>query len=683
LVQGQVDFELDEELDIEFRAVGNGAVTNEITVDEDDYSIELQPGKYEIVSDHLVMDGEAKYEISDSLNIEPGDEEIEKDLEAIYKVRLSGEISTIEDDSATIEIDFQGPEDKTIFANESYLVYLEPGNYSIRAVHLNERQTTQIRVDLSEPETRDISLEEAYEMNPEVEGPIGHEIPMSLRNKETGYVIRTTTDMEGNLNLNITSGEYDITVDYVVQEEIQGEMRDVRYHIDQQYSIPPTPGVITLDREILNSTLTGRVTLNGEPLSNIEVGISGVDEEIQTDEAGEYEVEELVHGQYTIYISYSTGGRVYSHFESFEMPAGDKRMDISLEEGVTFSGQVKLEGTGVETEISIRKEEASWDFDTEEDGSFEIILPKGVYHIESETIEERDYGLTTFRFVREIEIFNSISRDIELTKVDEYDMDVIELRSQTAQQGDVIEYTAQVKNTGNTPDEYELSFAETDWDVSVNPERTGVIAPGKTETIRIEITVPEDANVGETVTLVVDSVNSEESLERDIPLEIEQIYGVEIGEETREGRYRPGQLTYSVEVENLGNGPDTFRMEILNREQLRDYGWEVNITEKTEEIDAQDSGTIEIRLNAISANPRRDVELELRATSEGDPSESDRKTISASVPELVAYEDTIEFEGEEFVLEDEPFELSTAQWTGIVILVAIAALFILRKKRWI
>ncbi len=685
IVEGDLDFDRDEELAIEFRAVDDGAVGKEVTVDGDSYSVELQPGRYEIVSEHMVMDGDAKYEISDQLTIRPGDENIERSLTSVYKLRLFGDIH-IGEDPADAEIHFQGPEEKMIYGEGSYEVYLEAGDYSVRAVHPYERYTMQMNLTLEEPKERDIALEEAVHLDTLIDGPGGHEIPVSLRNLDTGYIINTETDVEGNLDLNITGGPYEITVDYVIAEEIADEERQVRYHFEGEYEIPPTPGVISLDSEILNSTLSGQVSLNGGSVADLNVIIrseEGHERVETTDEDGIYKFDQLIHGRYSVYISHETSGRTYSHFESFEMPVDDKQMDISLEEGVIFSGRVELDGAGVQTSISLTRREASQVFETSEDGSFRILLPEDVYHVESETTDDSLYGLIDYRYSSELDITSDIQRDIELSKVEEYGMEFLGLDSKHAPLGETIEYDLHVRNTGNTPDEYELSVADTDWEVNIDPAMTSEIIPGDQRQVSMEITIPEDAKVGETVTLNARSVNSDEAIEEEIPLEVEQIFGVELSEETRDGTYRRGELSYSLDIDNMGNGPDSFQLDIMNKQRLRDQGWEVTVQEQTEQLDSEETSSVRIYLNATRSNPRPNVEVELRANSLGDNTVSELRNIQASIPQLVAYEDSLAFEGEEFIIEDEPFQLSNLQWTGIIILVAIAVVFVMRKKRWI
>lgn len=692
-VEGQLEFERDDELDIVFRPVGDGAVRREITVSGGEYTTDLQPGKYEIISDYPIMGGDAKYEISDSLTFVPGQESIEKNLTSVYKVRLTGNLS-YEGEAINAEIDFQGPENKNVSVESPYEVYLKPGNYSARALHPQERLSNQIKISVDDiPTKKDIELLEANDMNVDIrEGPTGEEVPITIEHKDSGYLIKKTVtldEVDTDLNLNLTEGDYEIRVDYLTQEEISGEMRDVRYHIEEEFDMTPPPSRFDLNRRILNATLTGHFSLDREPLQDIDLMIrteNGEEKTVTTDENGEYTLEELIHGQHTVYISHEIDGKVYSHFESFEMPAENKNMDIELEKAVVFSGEVRPENSNMGTEsysMSLKKGEAEWQFETEEDGSFEIVLPKNEYYVEIETSEQGEYGETIYNYSAELEINHDVYHDIKLTKVNRFDMDV-QMDSRSVTQGESIEYTATIENRGNSPDAYEISVAQTDWDVTIDKEKTREISTGETVEVKMDIIVPENAEVGETVTLVAESVKGEGIVKReDVPLEVEQVFGVEISSKTKDGRYGNAELTYSLDINNTGNGPDNFRLEVLNREDIRNYGWEVNVPEQTGEVEANRTKSIEIKLKRNSTNPRNNIEIKLRAVPKGDGSVSSREVVSTSVPQLVAYENSVKFEGNEFVLEKEPFSLSRMQWAGIIILVAIGVLFVLRKKRWI
>jgi len=680
-VEGSINFDDHpiDKMDVRFKPVGGGAERREETFSKNgDYTVELQPGDYEIYADYLIGGGEAKYNISETLNIEPGDEIIEKNLEIVYKVRIDGEIIPHEDEDPSADISFQGPENKMVSLSGSYEIYLPEGDYAVRAIHPKGISAAQMNLILDGPrEDFNFELGPTTLVDSHLDGPPGERIEVSFRNMESGYVIETFTDIDGMLDLNISHGEYEIIVNHRTEEEIDGEIRDILYHLDMTTYISTTAPDLNLQKRILNSTLTGYVTLGGVPVSGARLEIPGTEyDDIETDETGQFEIEELLHGEYTLYAKYES----YAYFDTLEMPADDYKIDVALEEAVIFSGNVYLEGEKVETDLDLRKGRAHNTFHTEEDGSFSILLPSDTYSVEIESSREEDHRTTIYRYEGELDIPNhDIERNIDLRMVEEYGMEISGLESKTASQGEVVQYTAEIKNTGNVPDEYEFSADVDDWEITFDPETTSEISPGNTREIEIEVKVAEDATVGDTITFTVNSLNSDESLEEDLPIEIRQKYGVEISEEIKNRRYRSGKLTYDVEILNTGNGPDVYTVEA----STPTHGWEVNVTEQTDPIDPQETESIEVSFVSTSSIRQDQVELELIVRSEGDENVRESQTLVTSLPEITAYRDMIEFEGDEFILETEPFTLSDWHWAGIVILVGIGAIYVMKKKRWI
>jgi len=690
-VDVSINFDEDEhpidEMELAFEPIGDGAERKELTLtlsETEEYEVELQPGRYEIYGDYLVEDGEAKYSVSDSLTIRPGVEELRKELEIEYKVKLTGDIIPHEDETPSAEISFQDSENKIVSvmsANETYELYLVPGNYSVRAIHPTGVSATQESLPLNESKAAfNLELGPITQVDSTLDGPSGEQIEVRFRNTESNYVIETSTDIDGELNLNVSHGEYQITVDHRTEAERNGKIREVLYYLDMTTNINENglEEEIELKEKILNSRLRGQVSVDGEPVSGVVLEIPGEYDDIETNDTGHFKIEELLHGEYTLYTEHGS----YAYFDTFEMPADDHEMDVALEEAVVFSGRVYLEDEGVETELDLRRDGAHNTFYTEEDGSFRILLPKDTYSIEIEEDRDREYyGTNRYTYDTRLDMDFDRHRTINLGMVEEYGKDHIEinLEEKTASQGEVVRYMATIENRGNVPDEYEFSADLDDWDINFNPKKTTEILPGDSQDIEIEVTVSEDAKVGETVSFTVRSLKSDETLEEDIPIEIRQTYGLEISEEIRDRSYRSGELTYTVELRNTGNGPDIYNLDA----ETPSHGWNVTVPERTEEIEAGETDSFEVRFRSTSSDPVERIELELTVRSEGDSNVQETKMFTTSLPEITAYRDMVEFEGDEFILEEEPFTLSNWHWAGIIISVGAIGIFVAKKKRWI
>ncbi len=685
-VEGDIDFDRESvgKLTLRFVPEDGGAVAKEITVDGNEYSVDLQPGDYKIVSDHFLEDSNAKYEISDSISIEPGEENIQNDLSARYRVKVQGDIEILDaDESPTANIYFQGLEDEMITANGSYATYLIPGNYSVRAVHPRGHRSVQKKVKVEGLTSTDFTLEETYSVDAKLKGLRKPGIPVYFRNKETGFVIKTLSGVDGELNLNITSGNYEITVNHVIEEQVRGVKRKVKYHLTEQHSTPIS-GMLELEKKVLHSTLRGEVKLEGSYISGADIEIKSDDKvfDVQSNENGKYSIDEVIQGRYTVYASYQAQGETYTYFESFKMPAENKSMDITLEKSHILSGKVTLDGKGIQTGLKVVKGSARKQFDTSQDGTFRIELPKGRYSITASETREMKYGTTEFQYSASFELNHDESRNIQLKKVKEYGIKAEGLETKQASQGEVIEYTVQISNTGNTPDEYGLSAEKSKWDIDFTPQNIS-LQPNEKAEVNIRVKVGENATVGETVKFTVTSHNSDKKVKKEIPINIKQIHRVDLYSEAQDKKYGNGKFTYSVKIKNGGNGQDSYQIEVANRKTLKSSGWNVTVPNKVEDVGAHKEKSVEVKLRSISSKPKRSVKLELMVVSEGDSTRKDTETFTTTLPEITGDRNKVGFSGTKMVLEKQPFKLSNWHWGGIVILVAIVALYVMKKKRWL
>ena len=141
-------------------------------------------------------------------------------------------------------------------------------------------------------------------------------------------------------------------------------------------------------------------------------------------------------------------------------------------------------------------------------------------------------------------------------------------------------------------------------------------------------------------------------------------------------------ITYTVNLNNTGNGNDKYSLNIVNKNELSNLGWDASITNKTDEIKANGEKSIEISLTSNRESPTKAVNIEITATSMGDETVTDIEGYDANMPQL-SQVDSITMKGEKVNLEEEEFSLKTWQWGLIVIAVAAGGYYILKKKRWI
>ncbi|MFW5907344.1 MAG: InlB B-repeat-containing protein, partial [Candidatus Natronoplasma sp.] len=126
-------------------------------------------------------------------------------------------------------------------------------------------------------------------------------------------------------------------------------------------------------------------------------------------------------------------------------------------------------------------------------------------------------------------------------------------------------YNFDVENNGSADDTYDLtvSSSNTDWTVSA-PGQVSVAA-GTTETVSVDITIPQDAADGEfsDITLNATSQNGTQADEETMQVSYEHLGSdvvVRAPGDTIE--LAPGTYTYNFEVENVGNADDTYDLTV-------------------------------------------------------------------------------------------------------------------------
>ncbi|MFO7992443.1 MAG: carboxypeptidase regulatory-like domain-containing protein [Thermoplasmata archaeon] len=675
-------------LPIEFEPLSKGAVLNEISVKDTEYSTELQPGDYKVTIFSSPSEGE-RYIYSIVISLEPGEEEIELDLPVKYQVRMTGKIFGPKGESAYADIRLSGPEVHTFSGNGTYSGYFTPGNYTLWAVNKEEELINQTEVSLISPLQLNITMEEAYIFSPFVtfdEEPRNN-IPVMFEQIETGFEFNETTDSDGTISLPLVSGTYKVTVYHETREPVEGVLRDVRYHYSDTFEVGSHMSPeIALNRDIINATLEGTLKADGEGVQGATIefianGPESMDAEVTTGSDGTYQLD-ISRGLYTIYCHVSGSSGLYAQFNEFIMPDSNETLNINLSKAHKMTGSVIKDSQGIEADIKVSSARGVGEkvFHSDANGDYEIVLPSGGYMI---TVTDESDGENVYKASDMIELDYSLKKNFDLKMVKEYGIETEELVEKRAEQGDNISFEVTVKNTGNTKDTYEFSAPKAVWDLEFTPKKVEVES-GKTKTFAVDVHVSEDASANHPpISFNIDSVNSDKTEEVTLPIKLKHIYGVDVVPVAKSTIYDNGKLTYRVKVENTGNGDDSYKLTLLNKESLASRGWEVSVTNETETIADGMDEEIEIVLLARASKPSRKVSIELEVVSNGDSSVYEEEALDVVLPEIKSSRDNFSLQGKNLATEKEKFEITTRQWSVIIILASITTFYVARKKRWI
>lgn len=682
--------DIPETIPMVFEPIGRGAQRKEIDISGESYSVSIQPGDYTVSIDYPYGYEEKLY-LSDEISLDSG---IDMDASFVIerKVKLTGHIQDDLGDAAEAQIHLRGPEDIMMYVDDIFEVYLIPGTYTLWADYSENELVNISTIQVYAPKTVNVTLERGITFSPFItyEGEPKNDIPVLIECLDTGYILNKTTDIEGTFSVILPPGGYEVSVDHYQIEPVDGVLREVYYYYNEVYDmVTSTAPAIPLGRKFINATLTGSIYIEGRGVADIKlefISISpdAISTSVVTNGDGNFELE-LSQGLYTIYTFYSGPKGLYAEFDEFLMPDEDDHLTISLSKGIQLIGTVRRSGDPTEADVAIRylDKRGRREFSTDTDGFYEIILPSGNYGILASTTEEVDGVETAYRYTRELELKYSMELDLHLEVSRTYGIQFHDVDPKTGEQGERLEFILQVENTGNTRDTYTFSSPTAIWKLDFEPSKLDVPA-GEVRNLKVTVNISEDASVNHPpISFMAESMNSDETAEMTLPINIAQHYGVNIEPTVTKRQLDRGRIIYYISVENTGNGDDIYDIEILNKEYLKTQGWNVSVQSQTDIITDGGTSEIAVSLIPITSNPNSNVAVEIEVTSQGNPSIHDTESFRIHKPSLLSDIHGLNIIGDDISLERDVFGLKTWHWALIVALAIIGGFYIVRKKRWI
>ena len=134
--------------------------------------------------------------------------------------------------------------------------------------------------------------------------------------------------------------------------------------------------------------------------------------------------------------------------------------------------------------------------------------------------------------------------------------------------GQDVSFDINLTNKGNTRDLYTLSRQEPPGGWSARLDRSFLdLLPGRVGTAKLIVTIPEDALAGKTASVNVtmtSSGNSTYTVTVNTQTFVEEMHALTVMLQTRQALVAPGaDATFNFTLRNLGNGPDTFRVNVV------------------------------------------------------------------------------------------------------------------------
>ena len=678
--------------------VGYNSTFNATSDAGGNYSITLPAGRYALdVRQNIDENGTEVYELKnkESISVSPEQSPFKKDISIEKRFRVVGGVFLAgEPANSTIWISRDSASISYELTNGSFEVYLPQGVYTVNSTANNNSYAIFRKMAVDSPENVTINFSRAYYVNINLmsEGKTKTGIPVKIISSEGAEKI---FNPEGNVvSTYLPSGEYSLDVNYTVEEEIGGIVRNVTYSADDTVTVNGnTSHILDLSRYVPEGSLSAAVLADKTPVEGTNIWLKstegGKEYNVSTNSQGEFSID-VPMGTYVIYADTSLGDNPYVIMDKvFVREKSTETLNMS--QAVVFSGRALSEdGNGIRANITVINSEdqrIQKTFETDEYGNFEIALPKGMYSLVANA-KLMEYSVeSSFIYQGDIQLNFSMQKNLilEKMKIHRPTLSWDSSEKETASPGDTIVYHITVRNSGNCMDTYNLTG--TPWNLEFEPS-TLSLNPGEERNVAVKINLPGDAKVNhEPVKILAKVAGAPESTgEVIVDVNVRDVYGAS-AESISESSWVDGNAIYGFSIRNTGNIEDTFTVLIGNEEELNSEGWKSEISsEKTGsysdfvsnlKIEANSTQTVYVKLIPIALRPSYSPDITLLIHSQNT---SSKHSFTLPLPSIEIKSD-VSIEGGAQIWVEKPLDMSPVYWAlGLIVAVAVGY-WLLKKKR--
>ncbi|MEW5759581.1 MAG: STT3 domain-containing protein [Candidatus Thermoplasmatota archaeon] len=720
-------------IEVNFYARSIGARDLRIYAENGSYSCSLVPGNYLVEIDQKYNNEKLLYNAS--INISIGEELRKMDILLVRKVRLNGTIfvgNERTNNETTIKF-ISGEDMEEMKFNQSYEIYLVPGNHTIYAVDDKNAYLTELLLNTSLE--LNISLTEKIRIYGNVyfdenkngindgEGIAGIEINFSSkatlktksgdagayevylpkdaynikidfitsiysavgeRNITTWYLFNSTWTGKERNDINVSklikisgsvyydnlegiNGKIKFTSKENVSEEAEIINGSYERFIEQgSYNVSvDVKGYesrnetwianVSSDKAFFNFELEPKnVTLECEVLYYGEVNVRFIAMEIGgqniTIKAKQKFSISIKPSNYTVYIEKNE----YINLSYLRiLPSSEPiKLSFAMEKGSKLYGDVyymdvdRITRNVEKMEIELINEKIKLTTESEK-GTYKLYLPNGNYSLVGNYTTFL-YGTEVKYFLNETIVLNGTTqRHIQLKKIDLYGANLsLEFKIiDYIKQGESINYTLSVRNTGNVHDSFKISAEPLPgWSVNISKKNIR-LKIGESENISLEIKASNDAkaDVNKIPIKALSLTSGEIVNSTNLEIKILQVYGVELNRTKEPPNALEDYTEYEIEVKNTGNGEDTINLTVVGVP----YGWNVTLDDYNPLIQA--GGSKEIKVKVVSprgAAMEESVVIRGISMASGREAKSDEIYLKLTYPNLKAKEKDISAHGE-------------------------------------
>jgi len=683
---------------VEFEAVGGDAISASVESDVNGlFTISLSPGIYGVkVDQNVTFSNITRYQNTTELVVNIGSDPAELQLSIVERTRVYGEVTP--DRGARYTVVFDGPERREIETDGSFELYLMEGQYDIYAsASKADRSYVCLETLYIDTGSSPISLitSDAFSVGGTLvyqDSILARSVPITIIDAY-GATLNLTTESTGRFFTALVPGEYTISVDYRLIDDVGLERRYVRYHSSTLLQLIGTTNIdVDLQMELDNSTATGRLAaLDGMSVAGelvfTALSETAINASAMATAAG-YTLT-LAPGNYSLYAREAAGPGAFLGVVEIT-PYIINEIDVQLVTGLRLGGKTSYAGTEAAAQITIEDQDGGTiSLESRTDGFYELYLPSGEYWVNCSASAVERTVIVDYLAALQIDLLESTNKIITLDKEIEAGVEVewSEQQKMTVSPGGEVVYTLTVINTGNERDSFTLTALGTTWEVELEPSVVSLqFGTQNAQAVTVRIRTSTDALVVHNpITIkVTSSLDTKVSDSTKVDVNILPVRSLNMSKDKVYGT-EGANYTISIKLENNGNVEDTYFVSVSNSEQLASLGWTygfengtANATQLT--VEAGGPSYFDLSLFPTRVNPDPNVEVVLMARSLNESGVSMEVPISIDLPIVLIPDNGLRVTGYDVFGESPTVPLVTVGAAGFAVVMLVIVVLLGMQK---
>ncbi len=557
------------------------------------YSLQLVPGRYELVVDEDVSGSAAwRYQNlgTDSLLLTVAEGQASYDLRLAARTLVQGNV-TLGGVAGPANVTFNGPDARSVAATSAgFTLYLQPGAYSVSASRSAGTAQYSVLRNASLPVSGNLtlSLVQATQVTGQLlldGASITFSTTISLVRKEGGsFQVASTT--AGQYTTYLVPGNYTVSVNATNSVPTGTFLRFYRYTFTGGFAI--TPGLssfgysLDLVRTLHNTTVSGTVTLAG---AGVDASVTflaqpggALNASVAVPANGAYSID-LAPGFYEVYATRAVGQSAF--LGNLAVSLQDLlAYNFELQAAHVLSG-VTTDDTGARTtgDLTVSTSNLKLPLPTDASGAYQILLPAGSYTVTASKGVVQQGLRVNYSATATADLTADAVVNLQLTKVVHRAATLSWDASQnrTILPGGSVTYTIAVHNAGNVPDTFNLAGTTSGWSFTFTPSTVSLNFGDVANTTYVSVTVQAPSNAlvnhGAVTVSATSAADSSAQGRLDLIVGIARVRGLSLSLDPTSGTFDGKFLNYTVTVRNSGNDLETVSAAVTNPADLAASGW--------------------------------------------------------------------------------------------------------------